>query len=188
MNNLESYIKIYPKLNKEFCNKIINELKKANWQQHTFYNIKDGQNTAQSGNKELDVTWDNIPSRKELTEKTWEAVKNYILDDLNKSYFNGWEGFTHIRFNKYKKTRLMALHCDHIHDMFDGNMKGIPILTILGLLNDDFEGGEFLMFDEEKEIKLKAGDIMIFPSVFLYPHRVAPVTKGVRHAFVAWVW
>ena len=82
----------------------------------------------------------------------------------------------------------MALHCDHIHDMFDGTRKGIPTLTILGLLNDDFEGGEFLMFDEEKEIKLKAGDIMIFPSVFLYPHKVAAVTKGVRDAFVSWVW
>ena len=188
MNNLENYIKIYSKLDKDFCNKIINELKKANWQQHTFYNVKDKSINTQSGNKELDVTWDNIPSREELTKKTWEVVKQYILDDLNKSYFNGWEGFTHIRFNKYKKTRLMALHCDHIHDMFDGNIKGIPILTIVGLLNDDYEGGEFLMFDEEKEIKLKAGDIMMFPSVFLYPHRVAPVTKGVRHAFVAWVW
>ena len=82
----------------------------------------------------------------------------------------------------------MALHCDHIHSMFDGNMKGIPILSVLGLLNDDFEGGEFLMFDDEKQINLKAGDIMVFPSVFLYPHRVAPVTKGIRHAFVAWVW
>lgn len=188
MNNLENYIKIYSKLDKEFCNKIILELKKANWEQHKFYDNKNNTFQSQSGSKELDVTWDNIPSRKELTDKTWETVKKYILEDLNKSYFDGWQGFTHIRFNRYKKTKLMALHCDHIHSMFDGNVKGIPILSVLGLLNDDYEGGEFFMFDEEKEIKLKAGDIMIFPSVFLYPHRVAPVTKGVRHAFVAWVW
>jgi predicted 2-oxoglutarate/Fe(II)-dependent dioxygenase YbiX len=188
MTKLEDYIKIYPKLDKEFCNKIIKELKMSEWKQHNFYNVKDQTFAPQSGSKELDVSWDDIPSRKELTDKTWETVKKYILEDLNKSYFNGWEGFTRIRFNKYKKTRLMALHCDHIHDMFDGNRKGIPILSVLGLLNDDFQGGEFLMFDEEKEIKLKAGDIMIFPSVFLYPHRVAPVTKGVRHSFVSWVW
>ena len=61
-------------------------------------------------------------------------------------------------------------------------------LSTVLFLNDDFEGGEFLMFNEEKEIKFKAGDIMIFPSVFLYPHRVAPVTKGIRDAFVSWVW
>ena len=117
-----------------------------------------------------------------------EIISQYILKDLNKSYFSGWSGFTNIRFNKYKETRLMALHCDHIHSMFDGNIKGIPILSVLGLLNDNFEGGEFLMFENEKEIKFKAGDIMVFPSIFLYPHRVAPVTKGTRYAFVAWVW
>ena len=44
------------------------------------------------------------------------------------------------------------------------------------------------MFDDEKEYKIKQGEIMIFPSVFLYPHRVAPVTKGVRDTFVSWVW
>ena len=107
---------------------------------------------------------------------------------MNKSYYNGWSGFTHIRFNRYHPDRLMALHCDHIHSMFDGNMKGIPTLTILGSLNNDYEGGEFLMFDEEKEFKIKAGEIMMFPSVFLYPHKVAPVTKGVRDTFVSWVW
>ena len=49
------------------------------------------------------------------------------------------------------------------------------------------EGTSFTTLDE-KEIKLKAGDVMIFPSVFLYPHKVAPVTKGVRDTFVSWVW
>jgi predicted 2-oxoglutarate/Fe(II)-dependent dioxygenase YbiX len=188
MINLEQYIKIYPKLTKGFCNKIIKELDNAQWEQHKFYNNHDQSFYAQSGNKELDVAWDNIPSKEKLTQKTWETVSQYILTDLNKSYFNGWSGFTNIRFNRYKETRLMALHCDHIHSMFDGNAKGIPILSVLGLLNDDFEGGEFLMFDNEKNIDLKAGDIMIFPSIFLYPHRVAPVTKGTRYAFVAWVW
>jgi predicted 2-oxoglutarate/Fe(II)-dependent dioxygenase YbiX len=81
----------------------------------------------------------------------------------------------------------MAKHVDHIHSMFDGNMKGIPILSIVGMLNDDYEGGEFVMFDD-KIIELKQGDILMFPSVFLYPHEVKPVTKGVRDSFVSWVW
>jgi len=188
MTNLENYIKIYPKLDKKYCDQIISELENVKWQQHTFYNPQDKSFNPRSGSKELDVSWDNIPSREDLTQKVWETISQYILTDLNKPYFNGWSGFTHIRFNRYEETRLMALHCDHIHSMFDGNMKGIPILSVLGLLNDDFEGGEFLMFDDEKQMNLKAGDIMVFPSVFLYPHRVAPVTKGIRHAFVAWVW
>jgi predicted 2-oxoglutarate/Fe(II)-dependent dioxygenase YbiX len=55
------------------------------------------------------------------------------------------------------------------------------------LLNDDFEGGDFLMFDGKK-LNLSAGDIVIFPSNFLYPHAVTTVTKGTRYSFVAWGW
>ena len=79
----------------------------------------------------------------------------------------------------------MALHCDHIHSLFDGERKGIPVLSVLGALNDDYEGGEFIMFDDYK-IPLKTGDVVIFPSVFLYPHKVMPVTKGTRHSLVLW--
>ena len=81
----------------------------------------------------------------------------------------------------------MAKHCDHIKDMFDGDRKGIPTLSVVGLLNDNFEGGEFVMFDDYI-IKLKQGDVLIFPSNFLYPHKVNPVKKGIRDSFVSWVW
>lgn len=188
MNNLEDYVKIYPKLDKEFCEKIRTELDAAIWQQHTFYDPQTGIYADRSGNRELDVTNDNIPSRQELTQKVWEVVHKYIVEDLQKPYFSSWSGFSHIRFNRYHPDRLMALHCDHIHSIFQGERKGIPVLTILGSLNNDYEGGEFLMFDEEKEYKIKQGEIMMFPSIFLYPHRVAPVTKGIRDTFVSWVW
>lgn len=185
--SLEDYIKIYKVLDEDFCKKIEDELKNAAWEQHVFYTT-DGQYYAKNGNKELDVSWEEIPSRAELTQKVWETIAKYILEDFKKSYFSTWQGFTPIRFNRYYPDRLMALHCDHIHDMFDGKMKGIPMLSILGSLNNNYEGGKLLMFDEEKEYKIKAGEIMVFPSVFLYPHRVTPVTKGIRNTFVSWVW
>jgi predicted 2-oxoglutarate/Fe(II)-dependent dioxygenase YbiX len=81
----------------------------------------------------------------------------------------------------------MKEHCDHIHSMFDGTRKGIPSLSILGSLNNDYEGGE-LVFWQDQKIELKAGSIMIFPSNFLYPHKVVEVTKGVRYSYVSWVW
>ena len=56
-----------------------------------------------------------------------------------------------------------------------------------GALNDDYEGGEFIMFDDYK-IPLKTGDVVIFPSVFLYPHKVEPVKKGTRYTYISWVW
>ena len=187
MDKLTDYIKVYHWLDKELCDQIRKEIDEATWKQHVFYNA-DGKYVTQSGEQELDVSWDNIATRDKLTQKVWESISQYILTDFKNDYFNGWKGFTHIRFNRYHPDRLMALHCDHIHSMFDGKIKGIPTLTILGSLNDDYEGGEFLLFDEEKEFKIKAGEIMMFPSVFLYPHRVAPVTKGIRDTFVSWVW
>jgi hypothetical protein len=92
-----------------------------------------------------------------------------------------------IRFNKYEVGTNMKPHCDHIHTLFDGERKGVPILTVLGLLNDDFEGGDFLLIDDKK-LNLDAGDIVIFPSNFMYPHSVTTITKGTRYSFVCWAW
>ena len=81
----------------------------------------------------------------------------------------------------------MALHCDHIKSIFQGERKGIPLLSCLGALNNDYEGGEFVMWDS-KVIPLKQGELLIFPSNFMFPHKVEPVTKGTRYSYISWVW
>ena len=53
------------------------------------------------------------------------------------------------------------------------------------MLNDDFEGGEFEIQTTEKNVvELKKKDVIIFHADT--PHRVTPVTKGVRHSLVGW--
>ena len=101
-------------------------------------------------------------------------------------WFNHFTGYTHVRFNKYAENKKMALHCDHIHSMFDGERKGVPILSVLGVLNNDYEGGEFYMIEDK--INLSKGDIIVFPSNFMFPHRVEPVTKGTRYSYISWIW
>jgi predicted 2-oxoglutarate/Fe(II)-dependent dioxygenase YbiX len=187
MNNLTDYIKVYPWLDKELCDQIRKEIEKVKWGQHTFYDPKNGSSISRSGDRELEVSFGNIDIRDKLTQKVWEVISQYIVTDFKSDYFDEWQGFTYIRFNRYREGKTMAKHCDHIQSMFDGERKGIPILSIVGVLNDDYEGGEFIMFDD-MEIKLKQGDILIFPSNFLYPHKVNPVTKGIRDSFVSWVW
>jgi predicted 2-oxoglutarate/Fe(II)-dependent dioxygenase YbiX len=71
--------------------------------------------------------------------------------------------------------------------MFDGQKKGIPVLTVIGLFNDNFKGGEFVLFDDEI-IPMEKGDILVFPSIFLYPHTVQKVTEGVRYSGSSWVF
>ena len=63
----------------------------------------------------------------------------------------------------------------------------MPKLSIVGNLNDDYKGGEFIMY-EDKNIEMHTGDVIIFPSTFLYPHKVNEVKKGIRYSFVSWAW
>ena len=54
------------------------------------------------------------------------------------------------------------------------------------VLNDSFEGGEFAFFDRELIYNVPKGSAIMFPSNFMYPHEVIPVTKGVRYSIVTW--
>ena len=186
-NLLTHYIQIFPQmLNKDTCDYIIKQMKQktVNYHQHTFYNSALNTNNKKSGKNELDITFDNFEGRQDVMNLIYVALTDY--SKLYK-YFEGWDGYSLLRFNKYEKNKRMACHVDHIKSLFDGNATGIPILSIVGLLNDDYEGGEFVMFNNKK-INLNQGDILIFPSVFLYPHKVEPVTKGARYSFVSWAW
>ena len=169
-----------------FCDKLLDELKTIEFQEHTFYNAKTKQYSPRSGDQELSMSWNDTPSKNELTGKLWYAIDKYIKT-IKMPWFDSWQGYTAVRFNEYKENKKMALHCDHIHSMFDGEKKGIPILSVLGTLNDDYEGGEFIMFDDYK-IKFNKGDVLIFPSLFLYPHKVEPVKRGTRYSYISWVW
>ena len=63
MDNLTDYIKVYPWLDKELCDQTRKEIEEATWKQHEFYNAANGKYVNQSGDKELDVSWDNIDTR-----------------------------------------------------------------------------------------------------------------------------
>lgn len=54
------------------------------------------------------------------------------------------------------------------------------------ILNNDFEGGEFAFFDRELKYQLEKGDALLFPSNFMYPHEIMPVTKGTRYSIITW--
>ena len=71
----------------------------------------------------------------------------------------------------------MRQHYDHIHSIFDGKLRGIPVLSFILNLNDDYEGADLYFWDEHI-VPLGKGDIIMFPSLFLFPHGVTEATKG----------
>lgn len=188
---IKDYIKVYKNfLDKDVCKETVKELSATDcvYKENTFYNVRS--NTyVNEHNDDLDVVSDDyeLKNKQIILDRLWFLLNEYITKDFVQSYWNGWEGYSAPRFNRYKENKLMVKHCDHIHSLFEGTRKGIPVLSILGALNDNYEGGELIFFDDYK-IDLKEGDIMVFPSNFLYPHRVEKVTKGIRYSFASWSW
>ena len=65
-------------------------------------------------------------------------------------------------------------------------------LTVILNLNENYEGGDFVFFHQDnktemKRVSCKKGTVIMFPSNFLYPHAVEPVTKGTRYSIVSWL-
>jgi predicted 2-oxoglutarate/Fe(II)-dependent dioxygenase YbiX len=95
--------------------------------------------------------------------------------------------FTTVRFNRYQPGQIMRQHIDHIHSIFDGENKGIPVLSFILNFNDEYEGADLFFWDNDS-YKLGKGDIIMWPSNFLYPHGVTEATKGKRYSGVCWAW
>lgn len=186
--NLESYVKIFRgAIDKKLCTQTLKLLKDENiWIKHSYHD--EINNVDHSYDDDLDNTKAPIKNHDVMMSVIYDNIRRYI-GELDLPFYNGWNGFSGVRYNRYNPGTNMKIHCDHINTIFDGKVRGIPTLTILGLLNDDFEGGEFTLFhDKEDVIDLCKGDIIMFPSIFLYPHKVNSVTKGVRYSFVSWAW
>tara|TARA_S200002703_G_scaffold138524_1_gene128765 strand:+ start:1479 stop:2600 length:1122 start_codon:yes stop_codon:yes gene_type:complete len=79
----------------------------------------------------------------------------------------------------------------HFHSHLDIIMKEhteeTRKLTIITLLNDEYEGGQlYFQYGHQKIYPdLKPGDVVVFPSFIL--HGVEPVTSGIRRSIVTWL-
>lgn len=183
--NLTSYVGIYRNIvPADLCQKSISSLNDADFFQHTFYHP--ALKKRYTNSNELSVSHIENKYSSQLDNLVYEASVRYVTE-LGFSWFDSFDGHTKVRFNKYDQNTEMSIHCDRVQEMFDGNIKGVPTLSVLGLLNDNYEGGKFVMFNDTS-FDLKQGDIIIFPSTFMYPHHVTPVTSGTRYSFISWVW
>ncbi len=125
---------------------------------------------------------DGLPMEysKEFNETIGEALQIYEQE------YNALKGFEFQQHyvNIQKTLPGQGYHKWHCENKGDGNTR--RVLATMLYLNDDFEGGEFFLCGEDME--LKRGHVIVFPSVFVYPHEVKRVTKGTRYSFVSWAW
>ena len=188
MDKISDYIFVTNAIPGDLCESLIDECNKKEWKKHTWYDYGANQSGSEP-EKELDVMNCTQDQQNKITPHLVKALEDYQIKystEGEKTYGPWLSKFSPIRFNKYVIGTTMRKHYDHIHSIFDGKMKGVPIISIVGQLNDDYEGAEFCCRD--KEIKLKTGDILLFPSNFMYPHEVKEAKKGVRYSFVSWAF
>jgi len=190
MDHVDDYLMTQNLIPTQLCRSLIREssLPERKWSKHTWYDNARGAYGSMP-EKELDVIESTHIQFKSLFKYLEIAIQNY---QKKNSILKGKENaswikhISRVRFNRYKVGTRMRAHRDHIHSLFDGILKGIPILSFVGLLNDNYAGGAFMC--REKEIKLRRGDILLFPSNFMYPHEVEEITKGIRYSFVSWAF
>ncbi|PXV58346.1 PKHD-type hydroxylase [Dyella jiangningensis] len=93
------------------------------------------------------------------------------------------------RFNRYEGGGQYGFHVDGaVMSLPGGEQLRSDISCTLFLAEpEEYDGGELIVSDTygEHEVKLPAGDAILYPSSSL--HRVAPVTRGARIAAFFWV-
>lgn len=93
------------------------------------------------------------------------------------------------RFNRYSGGGNYGFHVDGaVMNLANGEQLRSDISCTLFLsAPEEYEGGELIISDTygEHEVKLPAGDLIVYPSSSL--HKVNPVTRGARVASFFWV-
>ena len=137
-------------------------------------------------NSEERVKMDEVWAREE--NRPYPSLKSAVLKSM-RFYGEEHENFscihhTDFRINRYGVNGFMSPHIDNIHHSH-GQKYGYPQVSVLLFLNDDYEGGEFIVADNEYHPTV--GSALIFPSNFMFPHEVKSVTKGERWSVITWL-
>lgn len=125
-------------------------------------------------NKRTETHWYNL-----LFDAFGRGLKNYMA----KFPFVHPDRVLDISILKYNQTGFYDWHVDAAPT--------IPrTLSCILLLNDNYAGGELCFQDQttktEMKVDVKANRLIMWPSSFMYPHTVKPVTSGRRYSIVAW--
>lgn len=181
--DVRDYIVVYENIVPiELCDEIINE----------YSNDKNWVNTLTLGGLQKEtrrcdainisnsvVIGQNEETRKAIDNKLFlcaaEAIKRYN-EQFPYSVIQGDSGYTLLR---YLEGEFYKEHTDHF-------LQDPRSVSCSFALNDDYEGGEWGFFNRQIVTKVPKGSAIMFPSNFMYPHEIMPVTNKVRYSIITW--
>lgn len=125
-----------------------------------------------------------VQSNSPNTEKLEEIYRNFYyrqlqaVKDYSKKHNIGelryWEAMNLVKYGPG----------EHFQEHHDHGYSYNCTVSLVGYLNDDYDGGELSFKLQNLMIKPEAGDLFIFPSNFMYPHRAMPVKSGTKYSLV----
>jgi hypothetical protein len=130
--------------------------------------------------KKTDMQYDKSEESiklQEIWQDCFDRQSLAVQDYCQRFNINGlkyWEAFN---FIKYEKGHHFMEHHDH---GFSYNCT----VSLVAYLNDDFEGGELFFRLQGINYIPKAGDVVLFPSNFMYPHQAKVVHSGTKYSLV----
>jgi len=127
----------------------------------------------------------NIKDNKEaiLPEKIQKHIQDIFLNgNLIKSIYAPTKVVARI-YNRYTENDFYDYHIDPFQSSTEKMLYNYGFTICI---NDEYEGGEFIIRTNfgEAGFKLTAGQGLIFPVI--YPHKIAPITSGIRENIIGW--
>ena len=181
MDHLEAVVEIKNVIGAEFTNKIISLIKK-----------RADKNLLVAQDK-LNTDIRNVKGY-QLNFKTPTNLFywNYIKNEITRVYGFYKAKFPMMASSKINQIDLLKYNSGGKYNVHTDHYTNSPRhLSIIINLNEEYEGGDLIFTDQKKvevkRIKLGKGSIVFFPSNFMYPHSITPITKGVRYSIVSWL-
>jgi hypothetical protein len=79
-------------------------------------------------------------------------------------------------------------HIDGVHSKTGGFTKFVRALSFIAVLNDDYDGGIFNFPAQNLKLKVKKGEVVLFPPYWTHPHSVTSVGEGqARYTINTWI-
>tara|TARA_R100000656_G_scaffold105735_2_gene77855 strand:- start:97 stop:636 length:540 start_codon:yes stop_codon:yes gene_type:complete len=178
MKHITDYIKRYDNiLSDDICDKICKNTDEKSFNTaivNDGYEVKSYRKCFQ---KNLDEKYHDY-----LYKGVSEVLQKYQKDHAN--FYIGLSiedtGYEHLLYKGSEKGEYKT-HIDAM-DLYP------RVLSISFLLNDNYDGGDFVFFEDMSyTVKKKKGSAVVFPSNFCFPHAVIPVTNGNRQSIITWV-
>lgn len=181
---LEDFIHVFDDiLPKSLCDDILGEYKGSlDWSPSLISNgiiHKDSRNCDQILISDPCVIEKNYQARKLLDSRIHDSIRSAVqkYHELHNSFNISID--TGYQLLRYDQGQFYTEHTDSFKEQQRSVSCSIQ-------LNQDYDGGEFAFFGREMIIRSSAGSVVMFPSNFMYPHEIMPVTKGTRYSIITW--